>query len=142
MTYDEIFRLCNLLALLTWVLLIVAPRWKWTGRIVVGFSVTLLAALYVYFAFQTFDANSLGDFGSLKGVMSLFTQEGAVLVGWIHYLAFDLMTGYFILRNAAKHAIPHLLLVPCLLLTFMLGPTGLLLYLLIRLVKTKHYFAE
>ncbi len=142
MNHEQLFQACNFLAMLNWGLLILAPRWKWTGRITVGIVVTALACLYVYGVFHAFDADSFSSFGSLKGVMALFTQEQAVLVGWIHYLAFDLMTGYFIIRNAAKYTIPHLLLVPCLLLTFMLGPTGLLLYLLIRLGKTKQYFLD
>lgn len=142
MSYSEIFQASNSFAMLTWLLLLFLPRWKWTGRIVVGVSVSLLAALYVFFVFQTFTADSFGDFGSLAGVMSLFTQEKAVLVGWIHYLAFDLMVGYYITRDSVKHGISHLVIVPCLLCTFMLGPTGLLLYFLIRLVKTKQYFWE
>ena len=74
--------------------------------------------------------------------MSLFTNPALVTAGWVHYLAFDLMTGIWIKRNSLKYGIPHLLVIPCLLLTFMLGPVGLLLYLLIRSLKTKHYFAE
>jgi hypothetical protein len=64
------------------------------------------------------------------------------VAGWVHYLAFDLMTGLFIKRNALKHGISHWLLIPCLFLTFMFGPIGLLLYFLIRLIITKQYFAD
>ncbi|HYJ37307.1 MAG TPA: abscisic acid-deficient protein Aba4 family protein, partial [Chitinophagaceae bacterium] len=78
----------------------------------------------------------------LPGVMELFTQPGIVVAGWVHYLAFDLMIGIFIRRNAIKHRINHWLIVPSLLFTFMLGPIGLLLYLIIRTITTKQYFAE
>lgn len=142
MSYSEIFQYCSLLAMLNWLLLIVAPRWKWTGRIVVGVSITLLAVLYVSFVFQALKLEDMSNFSSLEGVMSLFTNEQAVLVGWIHYLAFDLMTGYYITRDAIKREISHLLVIPCLLLTFMLGPTGLLIYFIIRVIKTKQYFWE
>ncbi len=142
MDYEQIFQACNSLALLNWLLLIVAPRWKWTGRITVGIVVTILSALYVFGVTQALDLSSLNDFGSLEGVMSLFTKEAAVLVGWLHYLAFDLMTGYFILRNSAKYDISHWFIIPCLLFTFMLGPTGLLLYFIIRWIKTKQYFLD
>jgi hypothetical protein len=73
--------------------------------------------------------------------MELFTDKTAVTAGWVHYLAFDLFTGIWIKKNAQKYNVHHLILIPCLLLTFMLGPIGLLLYLLIRLIKTKQYFA-
>jgi hypothetical protein len=48
----------------------------------------------------------------------------------------------FIAQNAAKHGIKHIILIPCLIFTFMLGPVGLLLYLVIRWSFTKQWFAE
>jgi hypothetical protein len=74
--------------------------------------------------------------------MELFKNRTLVTAGWVHYLAFDLLTGIFIRKNAQKHGINHWLIVPCLLFTFMLGPIGLLLYLLLRWVITKNYFAN
>jgi hypothetical protein len=74
--------------------------------------------------------------------MELFQNKTLVTAGWVHYLAFDLMTGIWIKRNSLKFGIPHVFIIPCLLFTFMLGPVGLLLYLLIRVVKTKQYFSS
>lgn len=54
--------------------------------------------------------------------------------GWTHYLAFDLFIGGWEVRDARQRGIPHLLVVPVLVLTFLVGPAGLLLYLAIRLV--------
>ena len=88
-----------------------------------------------------FTPEDFEKFGSLNGVMELFTDKTAVTAGWVHYLAFDLLTGIWIKKNAQKYNIHHLILIPCLLLTFMLGPIGLLLYLLVRSIKTKQYFA-
>ena len=55
------------------------------------------------------------------------------LVCWIHYLVFDLFVGAWIVRDAARRGVAHLAVVPCLLLTLMVGPAGLLLYLVLRL---------
>ena len=55
-----------------------------------------------------------------------------LLAGWIHYLAFDLFIGGWETRDAVRNGIPHLLVIPCLLLTFMLGPIGLLAYFALR----------
>ena len=74
--------------------------------------------------------------------MTLFQNETLVTAGWIHYLAFDLLTGIWIKKNSVKYGISHWIIVPCLIFTFMLGPVGLLLYLLVRTVQTKKYFAE
>ena len=52
--------------------------------------------------------------------------------GWAHYLAFDLFIGGWEVRDAQRHGIPHLLVVPALVLTFLFGPAGWLLYMGIR----------
>jgi len=75
-------------------------------------------------------------------VMELFQNKTIVTAGWVHYLAFDLMTGAWIKKNSLKYNITHWLIIPCLFLTFMLGPIGLLLYLIIRLFYTRRYFSE
>jgi hypothetical protein len=54
------------------------------------------------------------------------------VAGWIHYLIFDLFVGAWEARDARRRGVPHLLLVPCLLATLMIGPVGLLLYVLVR----------
>ncbi|MEJ2595518.1 MAG: ABA4-like family protein [bacterium] len=140
MTLDLAFKLSNNLAMIGWILLLALPRWKWTVKLVTGIVVTILAVLYVVFVVQALSPEEMKSFGTLEGIMELFTDKGAVLAGWIHYLAFDLMVGVFIVTNAIRNKISHWLVIPCLLLTFMLGPTGLLIYLVIRMVKTRSYF--
>lgn len=143
MSNELIFSISNGLAIIGWLFLLIAPYWKWTGRIVIGGVVSLLAVLYVSFIVQSFGGESSGgDFNSLAGVMELFTKEIAVLAGWLHYLAFDLIVGWFIVNNAKKHEVNRWLIIPCLLLTFILGPSGLLLYLIIRFLKTGNYIAD
>ncbi len=140
MSNQLMFNIANAFALLGWLLLIILPGWKWTGRTVMGFIIVLLASMYVYTIAITFDPSVMESFSRLGGVMALFTNETAVLAGWIHYLAFDLMVGMFIVSNAAKNNIKHWITIPALLGSFMFGPAGLLLYLIIRWIKTRRYF--
>lgn len=77
------------------------------------------------------------DFGSLSTVMTLFTEENALLAGWVHYLAFDLLVGMWILNQNKALGIHQLLIGPCLFLTFMFGPIGFLLFMTIRTIKNK-----
>jgi len=58
-------------------------------------------------------------------------------VGWIHYLAFDLLVGRWETQDAAARGIPAWLVVPCLALTFMFGPAGWLLYVGLRTVHAR-----
>jgi Domain of unknown function (DUF4281) len=75
-------------------------------------------------------------------VMKLFTSPWGVTAGWIHYLAFDMFIGSWELSNGQKHGMHHLLIVPCLLLTFFFGPIGLILFYLLRASKTKKFIHE
>ena len=143
MSPDHIFSLCNSIALIGWLILLIAsPFWKQTDRFLVGIVVTLLSIIYVWCISQSFNAGDIEKFSTLDGVMSLFTSKMAVTAGWVHYLAFDLMTGIWIKNNSLKHGIKHTFIIPSLILTFMLGPTGLLLYLIIRAGKSRQYFGE
>ena len=142
MSPDSVFQACSTIAMAGWlVLLILSPFWSGFDKFLISIVITLFAIVYAWLIFQVFAPGDFQKFGSLNGVMELFTDKTAVTAGWVHYLAFDLLTGIWIKKNAGKYGIHHLLLVPCLLITFMLGPIGLLLYLLIRTIKTKQYFA-
>jgi heme A synthase len=143
MSPDAVFQLCNTIALIGWLILLIAsPFWKNVDQLLIGVVITLFAVVYAWLIFQSFNPADVEKFSTLDGIMQLFTNKTAVTAGWVHYLAFDLMTGIWIKKNAMLHGISHWLLIPCLLLTFMLGPVGLLLYLLIRLLITKEYFAD
>ena len=134
---SNIFKVTNYSALLGWIVLIIFPNWQLGQPLVIGIIVTLLCIVYCYLVFlgKKHDDPTekyRGNFKSLKGVVDLFKSPRVVLAGWIHYLAFDLMVGIYILNDAVHYNISHWMLVPCLLLTLMFGPAGLLLYFLIR----------
>ncbi len=126
---DQIFALANPLAMLGWLVLAFSPLApRWADRIA-GYAIpALLAALYAALI-MAFWASAPGGFGSLAQVMALFTNPGAALAGWTHYLAFDLFIGAWQVRRARAIGLPHLAVLPCLVLTFLFGPIGLLLFL-------------
>lgn len=139
---ETIFQICNSIAPVGWLLLIVAPRWKWTSGIVLSGIFPLLLALVYLFLIAFHFGEGEGDFSSLEGVTKLFENPFALVAGWVHYLAFDLLVGCWILANSQKHNIHHLLIIPCLLLTFLFGPIGFLIYFIVRWAKTKQFFHE
>jgi hypothetical protein len=141
MSPDSVFQLCSTIAMLGWIiLLLLSPFWSSFDKFLIGIVITLFGIVYAWLIFQVFTPGDFQKFSSLDGVMELFTDKTAVTAGWVHYLAFDLMVGIWIKKNGLKYTIHHMLLVPCLLLTFMLGPIGLVLYLLLRFIRTKQYF--
>ena len=141
MSNENIFSIASAVALISWLILIIFAYKPWVAKILLGVPIALLCVAYVVLVFQTLQPADFEKFNTLAGVTSLMSVPGAALVGWIHYLAFDLMTGLYIATNAAKLGIRQLLIIPCLIATFMLGPVGLLLYLLIRWAHTQHWFS-
>lgn len=139
---DAIFKFANTLALFSWVYLAAFPFRPVTNKVLIGVVITLLSVAYATLVFNALTPTDFQKFNTLDGVVSLMSVPGAALLGWIHYLAFDLMVGLFIAANAAKHGISRWAILPCFLFTFMLGPVGLLLYLLVRWMYTKNYFAD
>ncbi|MCP5057371.1 MAG: DUF4281 domain-containing protein [bacterium] len=139
MSPDLLFLLCNNGVLPAWLLLVFAPGWAWTTRLIHAAWIPGLLAIAYGFAISQglAEAPEGGGFGSLAGVMALFTQPWAALGGWIHYLAFDLFVGAWEVRDARRRGIAHLWVVPCLVLTLMLGPLGLLAYLALRFGLTR-----
>jgi hypothetical protein len=92
----------------------------------------LLTPIYSYLLFGYAPAPEGMEFSSLYGVMIGFSAPHIVLAGWIHYLIFGLFVGAWETRDAQRRGIPHLMVVPCLIATLMIGPVGLLLYVLVR----------
>ncbi len=137
---EQIFTAANTLAMAGWIILIFLPFWKTSDKFILGIIITLMALVYTWLMFTTFKPADMQSFSSLSGVKKLFENDKLVVAGWVHYLAFDLLAGMFIKNNGIRYNINHWLLVPCMLLTFLFGPAGLLLFLIIRLIKTKHYF--
>jgi hypothetical protein len=131
MTAESLFSICSMLVLPGWVLLVFLPRWSWTQRIAAGIVPLVLAIAYLVLIVTNF-RKSQGGFGSLQQVSQLFQNPYNLLAGWVHYLAFDLFIGAWEVRDAARLRIAHALVIPCLVLTFLFGPIGLLTWFLIR----------
>lgn len=131
MTPDAVFSMASTTALVAWVLLAVRPRAAWVQLVTARVVPIAFAAVYVAIIALRFGRGD-GGFGSLAEVSALFRDPWTLLAGWIHYLAFDLLTGVWETRDAARRGVPHWLVVPCLFLTFMFGPAGWLLYLGVR----------
>lgn len=141
MSPESIFSVCSSFVLLGWITLIFAPFWFHSDKFIIGVIIAILAIVYTWLVATGFDADDFKKFSSLSGVQELFSNKRVMAAGWVHYLAFDLLVGVFIKRNSVLHNIRHIYIIPCLFLTFMLGPVGLLLYLIIRTFKTGNYFS-
>jgi hypothetical protein len=126
---DSLFSLGNMLAISGWLALLASPLLpvaaiSYARYVAPG----LLAIVYTALIFG-FWSRAAGGFGSLDEVAALFESRELLLAGWLHYLAFDLFVGAWEVQRAREAALPFLLVVPCLVLTFLFGPAGLLAFL-------------
>jgi len=138
MTPTIVFSIASVIAMPMWVLMLFFSKWKVT-QFLIDFKVIPLALAFIYaiYIFQAIQIGGMMDFGSLTSIMALFTEENALLAGWVHYLAFDLLVGMWMLDQNKELRINQLLMAPCLFLTFMLGPIGFLLFMIIKTIKQK-----
>ena len=136
MDVEQLFSMAGMIAMLGWLLLAILPRQPIAQRIA-GLALPLLLSVIYLVLIAGHLQGAEGGFGSLADVAALFRKPELLLAGWIHYLAFDLFIGAWEIRDSHRHGIPHLVMIPCLLMTFMLGPIGLLFYFAIRTAKTR-----
>lgn len=133
MPLEMLFKAANYTVIPFWLLLVAAPRWNWTQRLVhAPVVLLLLTPIYAYMLFGYAVPPKDMNFQTLYGVMVGFSAPHIVVAAWIHLLVFDLFVGAWEVRDAQRRDVPHWLVIPCLLATLMIGPVGLLLYVLIR----------
>ena len=134
MTDEQLFGLANAVPLIGWLALALAPlaraRLVAAARVVavvlaVGYGVLVTAAL-------SKGGGSLADLSTLPGLAHAFSDPHVMLVGWVHYLALDLWTGAWEVEEAGRRGMPHWAVLPGLLLTFLAGPIGLMVFLCLR----------
>ena len=143
MDWTFLFGLTNAIALAGWTALLLLPRRPLTLSLVLFAGVGLLCLAYA--VMLTLLVGGWVDPGalpgappfnpadySIEGLRRLFLTDAGMVVGWTHYLAFDLFVGLWIARDADGKGFRRLVQAPILLLTFLAGPFGLLIYLIVR----------
>ncbi len=136
--WATVFSAVNLLAMIAWAALILLPRWPALLSAVLYLGVGLLCLVYACGLIGLVSGlipNTGGggaDFTTIAGVRAIFASDGGVAIGWTHYLAFDLFVGLWVARDGDAKGISRFIQAPILFATFMAGPLGLLVWLLLR----------
>ena len=137
MDWSLSFNAVNLGALVAWAALILAPRWPALLSAILYLAVGGLCALYAALLISVLSGfvpagDGGADFTTIEGVRSIFGSDVGVVIGWTHYLAFDLFAGLWIARDADAKFFARWIQAPILLATFIAGPLGLIIWLLVR----------
>ena len=143
LTHENIYLWANFAILPFWLMLIIIPNSKFTQFFVNSIILPLiLSVTYIYIIYQAilmdepiFDIFKL--YVSLDNLYILFATESFLLVFWLHFLALNLFLGSWISREGIKYNIPRSLVFVPLILVYLTGPLGLVLYWLIRVFYAK-----
>ena len=135
MTWEQGFSLASLPVAPLWLLMVVAPTWSWTRRIVGSpWSFAPLAVVYAALVAPRLDAVwPAVTRPDLAGIAALLGTPAGATIAWVHFLVFDAFTARWIYLDSRERRVHPLAMVPVLLLTLLMGPAGFLLYLLVRL---------
>jgi len=132
---DTYFRITNTVAALAWIALLIFPGRRWvSGWLCATLVPGALAASYAaVIGWRLWAGNDLpDDLTTLDGLRAGFSDDWVMAAAWTHYLAFDMVVGAWIARDAVRLGLPWPLRTLALVFTFMLGPVGLLLHLVTR----------
>ena len=126
-----------------WFLLIVAPNSKFTQIFTNSILLPLiLACAYVYMLVQyILLGESILDifkiYLNLDNLYTIFASENMLVVFWLHFLAINIFIGSWISRDGVKYNIPRKLVSVPLVVVYLTGPLGFVLYWLIRIFYAK-----
>ncbi|MDE2412836.1 MAG: DUF4281 domain-containing protein [Sphingomonadales bacterium] len=141
--WSALFTFTNGLAVVAWLALLLLPRIALVRSAIMFAGVALLCLIYAV-CFGLVVSGNLDPvvaagagavkpgFGSIPAVRAIFASDGGVVIGWTHYLAFDLFTGLWIASDADNKGYGRVIQAPFLAATFIAGPIGLLFWLLVR----------
>jgi len=125
------FQITNTLAFVAWIALVLFPGRKLVSGVLCAVVVPgVLALAYAGVIGWKLAANGLptGDVTTLAGLQDVFRDDWVFAAAWAHYLVFDMVVGAWIARDSVKLAMPWLLRTVALVLTFLAGPVGFLMY--------------
>ena len=132
MPWGGLFTFIHVVALAGWAMLFLLPRGPRVAAYVLYLCVGLLCLTYTVMFASQFGALISSDFFSIEGIHDLFASDAGIVIGWNHYLAFDLFIGQWIAKDADHKGFSRFAQVPVLILTLLAGPIGLLVWLFIR----------
>jgi hypothetical protein len=137
MSMTTLFSAVDLTVLPFWLLMIAAPRWRVTARLVRS-PLIFLAPIAAYAALVVPRLAAVLPVVArpeLDPVRALLGSPLGATAAWAHFLAFDLFVGRWIYLDARERNLPARLVSPILFATLMLGPLGLLAYLGVRAMR-------
>jgi len=102
----------------------------------------VLSGVYIFVLYKSFLSayDFSGNFSlylSINDISDLFSNQFFLIAFWIHFIAINLFTGGWIVKDSQRLQINKFLVFIPLIITYFIGPLGLFVYWLIRIFYTK-----
>ncbi len=143
-TIEILYYWVNLGVLPFWLILIFFPGSKLSKYFVTSiFPLFILSGAYVFILYKSYlnsydFINNFSLYLGIDHVSDLFTDKSYLMMFWIHFIAINLFTGGWIVKDSQKFYINRILLAIPLIITYLIGPIGLFIYWLIRIFYAKN----
>ena len=143
-TVETLFYWVNLGVLPFWLVLIFFPYSNLSRYFVTSiFPVLLLSGAYIFVLYKSYlnsydFMNNFSLYLSVDHLLNLFSNKLYLMIFWIHFISINLFTGGWIVKDSQKLNINKILIIIPLVITYLIGPMGLLLYWLIRIFYAKN----
>ena len=142
-TFEMVYLWLNIGVIPFWLMLIFLPNSK-LGSIFVSsiFPIFILGGAYVYIVYKSFlgSYNFDSNFSLYLGInelSELFSNQEFLIIFWIHFLAVNLFCGCWIVKDSLKFNISKYVTFFPLIITYFIGPIGIFIYWLIRMISAK-----
>ena len=142
LSYENLYYISNFGVIPCWLLLIFLPRHLITKFIVKSVIIPLLlSTAYIFVAYQIYITENFFEifnlYLGLEELYSLYSNEGFLLIFWLHFIVINLFSGNWITNDAQNFLVSRPLVIISLITTYFTGPLGLVLYWLIRIFYSK-----
>ena len=142
-TIEMIFLWLNLGVLPFWIVLIIFSQSQICKVFITSiFPIFIISLAYCYLLYLLFNEgyDFLKNFElylGLSSILDLFSDKSFLILFWSHFLAINLFCGGWIVKDSQKFGINKILLSFPLILTYFIGPIGILVYWFIRILYSK-----
>tara|TARA_B100000900_G_C20259239_1_gene585258 strand:+ start:28 stop:501 length:474 start_codon:yes stop_codon:yes gene_type:complete len=142
-TIEILYYWVNFGVLPFWLILIFFPQSNLSRYFVTSiFPILLLSGAYIFMLYKSYLSSYefLTNFDlylSISNLSNLFSNETFLMLFWIHFVSINLFTGGWIVKDSQKFGINKIILFLPLLITYLIGPLGILVYWIVRIFYAK-----
>ena len=142
-TIEILYFWVNLGVLPFWLILIFFPSSNINKFFVTSIlPILLLSGTYIFALYKSYlnSYDFISNFElylSISNLSNLFSNNLFLILFWIHFVSINLFVGGWMVRDSQKLLINKILVAFPLIITYLIGPLGILIYWLIRIFYAK-----